>query len=107
MAVGIALDTLYSHHRGMLGESEARVIVDTLRNLGFELRTPLLRELPVERALEDFREHLGSRLCITLLEGIGRGVDVHEVDTDVMRKCVYLLLGWGGGKVQPGGGETR
>jgi 3-dehydroquinate synthase len=30
--------------------------------------------------LEEFREHLGGELTITLLQGIGEGVEVHAMD---------------------------
>jgi 3-dehydroquinate synthase len=92
VAIGIAIDSLYSHQRGMLAESELNTIILTLQALGFNLRSSVLRYLEIDRALEEFREHLGSELCITLLAGIGRGVEVHEIDLDVMRKCVSLLL---------------
>ena len=92
VAVGIALDSLYSHHRGMVGETELDAIISTLDTLGFDLAPSVMRYLDVGRALEDFREHLGSELCITLLEGIGAGVEVNEIDVDLMDKCISWLL---------------
>jgi 3-dehydroquinate synthase len=92
VAVGVALDSLYSHHRGMLGEADLYAIISTLETLGFDLRPSALRYLNIERALADFQEHLGSQLCITLLRGIGAGVEVSEIDVGVMRKCVNSLL---------------
>jgi 3-dehydroquinate synthase len=41
--------------------------------------------------LEEFREHLGGKLTIMLLEGIGQGVEVHEVDYDLYRKAIEML----------------
>ena len=36
------------------------------------------------RGLAEFQEHLGGRLTIMLLKGIGQPFDVHEIRTDVM-----------------------
>ena len=35
--------------------------------------------LAVLKGLDDFREHLGGDLTVTLLRGIGQAVDVHEM----------------------------
>jgi 3-dehydroquinate synthase len=31
------------------------------------------------KGLEEFREHLGGQLSLTMLRGIGAGVEVHEI----------------------------
>jgi 3-dehydroquinate synthase len=41
--------------------------------------------------LQEFREHLGGRLTITLLEGIGSGFEVHDVDEAVLVEASALL----------------
>jgi 3-dehydroquinate synthase len=46
--------------------------------------------------LEEFREHLGGRLTIMLLEGIGRGREVHEMNRGLVVESVSLL-----GRYQP------
>jgi 3-dehydroquinate synthase len=43
--------------------------------------------------LEEFREHLGGKLTIMLLESLGKGFDVHEMDEIlVMQSMEYLSL---------------
>jgi 3-dehydroquinate synthase len=85
VAIGIAVDTLYSRDTGLLEPTEAERILNLLENLGFELfASELLHEnsqhaLLVLEGLEEFREHLGGKLTITLLEKIGRGIEVHEM----------------------------
>ncbi len=32
------------------------------------------------KGLDEFREHLGGELTITLIQGIGEGVEVHAMD---------------------------
>jgi len=41
--------------------------------------------------LEEFREHLGGELTITLLRDIGRGEEVHAIDTALMRESLLEL----------------
>jgi 3-dehydroquinate synthase len=86
VAIGIALDTLYSRLQGWLPASDADRILTLLLRLGFDLVTKELfltdaeQRLLVLAGLEEFREHLGGALTITLLRGIGHGFEVHELD---------------------------
>ena len=91
VAIGIALDSLYSQQLGILGEIDLRRILTLLETLGFSLRHPALAWLDVEKALGEFREHLGGVLSIPLLEGIGRKIEAHEIDIALMKRCIALL----------------
>ena len=91
VAIGIALDSLYCARRGLLSDAELERILETLEALGFALWDDALARLDVESALDDFRVHLGGDLCVCLLSGIGRAVDVGEIDVAQMRACVDLL----------------
>lgn len=94
VAIGIALDSCYSHAMGMLDEYSLTRIVETLQDVGFSLYHPALEQLDVHRALEDFREHLGGNLCITLLSGAGSAKEVHHIQLDIMQDCVEQLRGF-------------
>ncbi|HEV8549860.1 MAG TPA: 3-dehydroquinate synthase, partial [Polyangiaceae bacterium] len=67
-----------------------------LERLGLPLYHPALGErrggkLAVLGGLDDFREHLGGALSITVLEGIGRAREVGDVETaDVEEAVVWL-----------------
>jgi 3-dehydroquinate synthase len=39
----------------------------------------------------EFREHLGGRLTIMLLSGIGRGVEVHAMDEERIEASIARL----------------
>ncbi|MHC1788742.1 3-dehydroquinate synthase [Solidesulfovibrio sp.] len=80
VAVGLALDTLYSCRLGLLGAAEAEAVLDLLTGLGLAVWHPALAELDMGAAIEAFREHLGGRLHLSLLTGIGQRVEVHAVD---------------------------
>jgi 3-dehydroquinate synthase len=97
VAIGVAVDSLYSLRCGLIDSTQCRRILGLLSDLGFELAHPSLADLDIDRALGDFREHLGGELCITLLDGIGRGVEVHRIDLGVMQACVDALARDGAG----------
>ncbi|WP_114752358.1 3-dehydroquinate synthase [Pleomorphovibrio marinus] len=91
VAVGIALDTTYSHLKGMLTEIELSRIIQLIKNLGFELFVPELSGTSILQGLEEFREHLGGELTIMLLNAIGSGVEVHEMDKNLIVDAIELL----------------
>ena len=94
VAIGIALDCVYATKIGMLSESDLNRIIDVLTKLGFDLYHPKLAEndkINLRNGLQEFREHLGGRLTIMLLEKIGKGVEVHELDADIIADSVDYL----------------
>jgi 3-dehydroquinate synthase len=94
VAHGIALDVLYSSKIGMLEIGAADRILALIQKLGFTLFDPLMMKddgTLLLTGLEEFREHLGGDLTITLLRGIGRGEEVHTIDTALMRGSLLDL----------------
>jgi 3-dehydroquinate synthase len=93
--MGIALDTVYSNLIGYLSEPESQRIIDLLNKLGFDLVHPMMDvsddSSPILMGLEEFREHLGGELTIMLLEKIGQGIEVHEIDSEILKKASHLL----------------
>jgi hypothetical protein len=45
----------------------------------------------VLKGLEEFREHLGGELTLTLLRDIGVGVEVHEMDGALVEQSIAWL----------------
>ena len=94
VAIGIALDSLYSQQLGWLTTADTNRILTTLRTLGFSLYQPMLdadNSAGVLKGLAEFREHLGGQLTIMLLQGIGLGVEVHEIDADRVRQAIATV----------------
>jgi 3-dehydroquinate synthase len=95
VAIGIALDTVYSTLSRRLDEQAMKRVVNVLQHLQFEITHPLLDttdELnPLLAGLNEFREHLGGRLTIMLLRDIGVGEEVHQIDSDVVKKAYQRL----------------
>jgi 3-dehydroquinate synthase len=97
VAIGIALDTSYSVLSGRLAAGAHERVADLLERLGFVLWHDALRQCNsrgrplVLSGLADFREHLGGELTVTLLAGIGRGVEVHEMDETIIGESIDWL----------------
>lgn len=85
VAIGLAIDVLYSTKVRSLSLADGERIVGSLSRLGFDFHAPELAEPDLLLdGLEEFRQHLGGRLTITLLDGIGQPVDIHEIDRYAM-----------------------
>jgi len=97
VAVGVALDVVYSRRMGFLEPAAAERIVRLIEELGFEVYANELQHLDSEgtllilRGLEEFREHLGGELTITLLRQIGQGFEVHEMQSSTVASAIHEL----------------
>ncbi|MBS3735068.1 MAG: 3-dehydroquinate synthase [Phycisphaerae bacterium] len=97
VAVGIALDAVYAARKGLLSDAELERILDGLTACGLPIWCDELTvrdergRLAVLDGLAQFREHLGGRLCVTLPDGIGRKVELHEMDADLIAECIGEL----------------
>lgn len=94
VAKGIALDVTYAQLIGLITKEELNTIVDVMRTIGFDLSLPLNSDLEIEQLLagiEEFREHLGGQLTITLISGLGKKHDVHEIDIKIMKQAIEKL----------------
>ncbi len=97
VAIGIALDARYSVLAGLLEAGEDIRICSLLEHLGFRLWHPALEttandgSVAVIKGLRDFQEHLGGELTVTLLDAIGTGIEVHEIDETMMLEAIAWL----------------
>ena len=97
VAIGIALDTRYSVLAGLLPAGDDLRVARLLTRLGFALWHPAceLRDdhgrRKLLKGLEEFREHLGGELTITLLSQLGTGVEVHAIEEDLIGEAMAWL----------------
>jgi 3-dehydroquinate synthase len=97
VSIGMVVDARYSVEAGLLDAS----VLDRMRALLAALGLPLWHEAlarrgpdgrrEVLRGLEDFREHLGGELNLTLLREIGRGVEVGDVREEGYERALDWL----------------
>jgi 3-dehydroquinate synthase len=97
VAIGLLLDSRYSFEAGLLAEADLARIERLLGALGLPrwhqalLATGADGQPAVLAGLDDFREHLGGDLTITLLRGIGQAVEVHEVHHPLVGRALSWM----------------
>ena len=91
VAIGMALDATYSCLEGRLKEKDLERILKLMTSLGFELYHPELDNPELLNGLIEFQEHLGGQLTIMLLKEIGKGIEVHQIDSKLVSKSIKLL----------------
>lgn len=97
VAIGIALDTHYSVNAGLLSKDGAERVIRLLRDLGFDLWHESLDAqaqngtIAVVAGLHEFQAHLGGELTITLLNDIGVGLEVHEMNDQHISDAINTL----------------
>lgn len=97
VAIGLALDTLYSTRAGLAPAAMAERVLRVLAGIGLTTYHPALDLLDnagqrlVLAGLDEFREHLGGELTILMLQDIGVGVDVHHLDLTLVGACIDEL----------------
>jgi 3-dehydroquinate synthase len=97
VAVGICLDSFVAMKRGSVSEPEFLRILEAIASCNLPTFHPLLSrrrrtgQLEILQGLEDFREHLGGVLTVTLPHGIGKGQEVHEIDPGHVAEGVDYL----------------
>jgi len=100
VAIGVALDSVYSWLAGLMPENDLNDVIEVLSDLGFSLWHPALDSLDVGSALEAFRQHLGGRLLISLIAGPGARLEVDGLDAGVMGRARDWLAATQGGGAQ-------
>lgn len=97
VSIGIALDTIYAHKLGLISKEECERIIKLLQALKLPIYSKWLDvrdeqgELLVIKGAEDFREHLGGILNITLPTSIGTAIEVHQLDLSLVAESILYL----------------
>jgi 3-dehydroquinate synthase len=98
VAIGIALDLYIAAKMGLISEDERDRVCMAMERCGLLLWHPtLIRKssatgtLAVVAGLEEFRQHLGGRLTVTLPQGLGRKCEVHAIPQELVEAGVAWL----------------
>ena len=97
VAIGMAADLQYACLSGLLTSADRDRILALMEQIGFTLWADELLasdasgQLLVRRGLEEFREHLGGQLCITLVTAPGEAREVHEMDDSLVLQALDWL----------------
>ncbi len=89
VAIGVAIDSVYSSLAHGLPTAIADKILLCLSNLGFTLTDPALHDVELLfDGLEEFRQHLGGRLTLTMLRNPGEPFEVHQINRELMLQAI-------------------
>lgn len=97
VAAGIALDSYYAMKKGLIKKADLDRILTGITATGLPVWYPEMGErdgdgeLRVLTGLEEFREHLGGCLTVTLPDGIGQKCEVHHVDVSLVEEGLFYL----------------
>jgi len=93
VSIGLAVDVLYSVAKLGFDRASADRVIDCLRRLGLPVWDPILdsHRKQLLMGLEEFRQHLGGRLTVTMLADIGKPENVHTIDHQAMGGAIEQL----------------
>jgi 3-dehydroquinate synthase len=97
VAIGMVLDARYAVEAGLLAETDFTRLHALVGRLGLPRWHDALAiragggRLAVLEGLDDFREHLGGDLTVTLLRGLGRALEVHDMDAARIERAIAWM----------------
>jgi len=101
VAIGVAIDTVYSSLVHGLPADDAQRVLQCLADMGFELDHPLLADKrTLYQGMEEFRQHLGGQLTLTMLRGVGQPIDVHDVELAAMGQAIDRVRAFARARVE-------
>jgi 3-dehydroquinate synthase len=86
VAIGMSVDLVYSRMQGILDAETCERVLRLIERIGFVTYSPYLMdngrsgEPAILEGLEEFREHLGGELTVTLVPEVGAKIEVHEMN---------------------------
>lgn len=99
VAIGITLDALYASKLGWIRSEDAKALHRALTTCGFDMNPTELTQtlgdgsLQLLQGLEEFREHLGGKLTLSLPCPVGGLREIHEMNPEWISGLIYELQG--------------
>ena len=98
VSIGIAVDSYYSMKKKLITEECFENILTGLSNSGLPVWDKFFDHKDcntvISRGLDEFREHLGGKLTITLPNPLGKKIEVHKMDKNLIMSAVNYLKNW-------------
>ncbi len=92
VAIGIAIDATYANFMGWLCDADHQRILQCLSGIGFKLHHRVMQQAnTLLGGLDEFQEHLGGKLTIPSIRGIGETFDIFEINTNQMLAAISYL----------------
>jgi 3-dehydroquinate synthase len=96
VSIGMALDAGVAVAKGLLAPEPRLRLLQLLKALGLPTYHPMLAaeasgKSSMLEGLREFQEHLGGALCVTLLTDIGSGIEVSDMEPELVRASIGWL----------------
>jgi 3-dehydroquinate synthase len=97
VSIGICIDSYVAMQQGFISEDEMDAILSAFLACGLPVWDEILNQrngngrLEIIGGLEQFREHLGGRMAVTLPHGIGKKIEVDHIDTTTVEEGIQFL----------------
>ena len=96
VGIGLLIDTLYAVKKGYTEQNIFDKLLDSLQTLNLPIfNKHLLADengtYKILTGIEEFREHLGGELHITMPKGIGEKIEINEIDDDIIIESIKYL----------------
>lgn len=91
VAIGLALDCTYSYLIKILDKKEWKDIINTLLDIKLPIFNIALLNKNLLNGLDEFREHLGGKLTITLIKKIGEKIETHHINKNIYKHAIKKL----------------
>jgi len=92
VAIGLAIDLRCSVLLGHLDEAIASRAITLLQAVGFTTTHPAIEDPALLDGIEEFREHLGGKLTLLMLQDIAQPINVHELSDEIVRQAISELV---------------
>ena len=98
VGIGILLDSFYAVKTGRLAKEVLTQLLEAYRIMRLPTYDPLLStkkpdgSLEIIDGIEEFREHLGGELHITLPSPLGEKIEISEINTQILSEGIEFLM---------------
>lgn len=104
VAIGMALDLLSAWQLGFIKRADATMVIQAMKSCDLPVWSDLLLEknregeLKILRGLQEFKEHLGGRLTLTMPKNLGTITEIHDLPLNIIERSINELQMLAGNK---------
>jgi 3-dehydroquinate synthase len=97
VAIGMSIDLLCAARLGFIKQKQAETIVNAIKLANLPIWSDILAmtdigdRLLVLNGIEEFREHLGGKLYLTMPKPLGRKIEINELPENVVISSIEYL----------------
>jgi len=91
VGIGMAIDTQISEQRGLINQETRDRVINLIQRVGLPIYDSAAVTDDYTDVLEEFRQHLGGKLTVGLLNFIGSRVDVDDITKEEIKAAINFL----------------